>query len=224
MYKLFRQLGSYPYQTQPSENTLTFDQMSLAILLLIDGFRYLNVSPIRRSVDNASMPIMVEKFCRLLFQSLTALGPNLTGSNEGSRTRLNDTDLRDAHLILSFFATQGMNDPNCEQRIVTGPKIPDCQDFPSSYSNKLDGRLPTSEIRAWLPLMVANLSPECKDESYPAEADAELLVTRLERKEKQFHANKSASDGAVGLEAFRILTVCHIAPFFPILHICILTI
>jgi hypothetical protein len=72
--------------------------------------------------------------------------------------------------------------------------------------------------------MVANLSPECKDESYPAEADAELLVTRLERKEKQFHANKSASDGAVGLEAFRILTVCHIAPFFPILHICILTI
>jgi len=195
MYRLFRQLGSYPYQTQPSEDTLTFDQLSLAILILTGCFSCSFSGPKGQPLGKVSLD--EKTLLRLIFQSLTAAGPKSSQSNKGIRSRASDIDLQSVHAILSAFTAGGIGFSRTKNVLVDSPKLPDHYHFPSSFSNKVDARLPKNELHVWSRLLIAYeaLTHDTKD--CDSEAAAELLVRQLER-----HKQKSISDATIGYAVF----------------------
>jgi hypothetical protein len=203
MYRLFRQLGSYPYHTQPAEDTLTFDQMSLAILLLTGRFTYCNgFRP--RSLTLEKTPMPKQTLFRLIFQSLTASGTEPSEPHDHNRSISNDADLFDVHTILSTFATRNGR-----------PKPPDYRGFPSSFSNHLDGQLPTSELHVWLRLLHANtvlalIEDNEEEKAYDVEAPTQLLVRHFEEQDQTLLSPSISDrsvlgtlDGAIGYDTFK---------------------
>ena len=196
MYRLFRQLGSYPYQTQPTSDALTFDQMAMAIQILLRRFSYFKVyfDTDGRTITNVPMKDTI--FCRLLFQSLTASGTMKSGADP--RGEDDDEDLHDVHKMLCEFSNRGIIDPGPSGGVIFGAGMPKGYHFPSSFSEQLYGRLPESELTTWFRMLVANRPG--KPEKHDVEAEAAGIVTWLVVRE--FREQKSLSDGKIGWKAF----------------------
>lgn len=194
MYRLFRQLGSYPYQTQPTSDTLSFDQMAMAIQILIRRFWYYKVHHDEDMNLLSHSPMKDKRFCKLLFQSLTA-----SGTQSEPVPRLypdNDIDLIHIRRMLCMFSAHG--GPSSNGEMIYGAGVREYKHFPSSFSNDFSGRLLESELTVLFRLLVANKRE--KPENHDVGAEADGIVTYLV--ETEFRKQKSLSDGKIGWKAF----------------------
>jgi len=198
LYRLFRQLGSYPYHTQPTSDTLTFDQIVMAIQILhrrLASFKACHDKGER--VIKRATPMKDMEFCRLLFQSLTASG-TIKSDPDPRLFPDDDEDLLDVRRTLCMFSERGIINPDSRGEMIYGAGVPEIYHFPSSLSNDLSGRLLVSELTVVFRLLVANRPGNPVDHDVDAEADSIVMYFV----ESEFQKQESLSDGKIGWNTF----------------------
>lgn len=216
MYRMLLQLGSYPYQTQPAGQNLSFDQMALAIQILLRRFTYFRVYTDRAGKTVTNVPMPDDIFCRLVFQSLTT-SPTLPFAHNGLQNKGTDEDLLDVRKMLCEFSDRGIIDPEYpDEGYTLGAGVPKGYHFPSSFSDEKNGRLSETELSILLRMLVANKPG--KPEKHDIEGEADGLLDYLVGCESR--VLNGLSDGGIGWKAFshvlagkRSLMVCQVFLF-----------
>ncbi|MCJ1385703.1 hypothetical protein MMC17_008826, partial [Xylographa soralifera] len=140
---MLRSLGSFPYTVFPTQN-LKLSVLRTAVIILVrrdDSMLRTNTSG-----DSAALHItgVSARKRRVLFQSLAA--HKIEPSEKILRSNEDDGDLLEALALLGQYNyVTSESNMSCK---VRGPPIPSAESFPSSWSRKLDGKIPYEDFEA----------------------------------------------------------------------------
>jgi len=146
---MLRSLGSFPYTLSTTQN-LELSVLRTAVIILVrrdDSMLRINTSGASAALHSAGVSARKR---RVLFQSLAA--HQTEPSEKILRSKEDHGDLLEALAFLGQYNyVTSESNMSCK---VRGPPIPSAESFPSSWSRKLDGKIPYEDFEALVRLLL----------------------------------------------------------------------
>jgi hypothetical protein len=165
LHRIMTRLGSFPYHNHPASQHLTVQVLRHAVVTLLRPIKYFTRRiDDKTDEDRSYHKHVTTKLRRIVFQCMAMSNPpenlvdRMQSSNTVARTEDDDEDLLD--VLRSLSEGNSFRRPDNPKVKVTGAKIPDAQDLPSSDSQDLDGLVTYEDLQ---PLIQVVLSTQLYD-------------------------------------------------------------